>query len=163
MARQISKIQELPPYVICPPPFLRRLLTQSCAQTQIRIDSSGSYYEVDTTDSGKASAPSSRKLETAQISLNDCLACRCVSILYISAGLVTGQTDLMLVLAGASPLRNLSDGSYQDCLEVNKHCCIKSGVHRQCSDQHSLFCRESNFVGGLPQSYHLLLAFCVLL
>jgi len=44
------------------------------AQTEIRIDSSGGYYEV---------APSGgqiegQKLEQAQISLNDCLACRFV-------------------------------------------------------------------------------------
>ncbi|KAI5123922.1 hypothetical protein M0805_006340 [Coniferiporia weirii] len=43
------------------------------ASTQIHIDSSGSYYEV-SKDVSK-SGPASRKLETAQISLNDCLAC----------------------------------------------------------------------------------------
>jgi hypothetical protein len=47
-------------------------------QTEIQIDASGAYYEV-----GQAGADSSRgsgstqRLQTAEISLNDCLACRC--------------------------------------------------------------------------------------
>jgi hypothetical protein len=47
-------------------------------QTEIRIDSNGEYYEVgnDLLDA----QPSEQKLEKAQISLNDCLACRCVLI-----------------------------------------------------------------------------------
>jgi hypothetical protein len=43
-------------------------------QTEIQIDASGAYYEVGqgtTRDSG-----STQKLQTAEISLNDCLACR---------------------------------------------------------------------------------------
>ena len=48
----------------------------SC-QTEIRIDASGSYYEVSSTPS---TAPTPvRKLQQAQINLNDCLACRQVS------------------------------------------------------------------------------------
>jgi hypothetical protein len=48
-------------------------------QTEIRIDSSGSYYEVSSTPSVQDATtpkPSERKLQQAQISLNDCLACR---------------------------------------------------------------------------------------
>lgn len=44
-------------------------------QTQIRVDSSGSYFEVAARQSEQRSA--GKKLQTAQISLNDCLACRC--------------------------------------------------------------------------------------
>lgn len=40
------------------------------AQTEILIDASGSYYEV--------GSQSQKKLEQAQINLNDCLACRFV-------------------------------------------------------------------------------------
>lgn len=44
-------------------------------QTEIRIDASGAYYELgqgrDSSGSGGA-----QKLQTAEISLNDCLACR---------------------------------------------------------------------------------------
>ena len=48
-------------------------------QTEILIDSSGAYYEVSaenpTTQSSDDST-SKNKLHQAQISLNDCLACR---------------------------------------------------------------------------------------
>lgn len=43
-------------------------------QTEIRVDSAGGYYEV----SANELKPVQKKLETAQISLNDCLACRYV-------------------------------------------------------------------------------------
>ena len=57
-------------------------------QTEIRIDSSGSYYEVANSSGQSSAAPASRKLETAQISLNDCLACRCVKLSLSSTPLV---------------------------------------------------------------------------
>jgi hypothetical protein len=41
-------------------------------QTEIVIDSTGAYFEV----ASAADAQSTRKLEQAQINLNDCLACR---------------------------------------------------------------------------------------
>jgi hypothetical protein len=41
----------------------------SSSQTEIHIDGSGSYYEVST------ESTSGKKLEQAQINLNDCLAC----------------------------------------------------------------------------------------
>jgi hypothetical protein len=48
-------------------------------QTQIQIDASGTYYEVSAeTHQGATSSGSRKKLEQAQISLNDCLACRSV-------------------------------------------------------------------------------------
>ncbi|KAF8577747.1 iron hydrogenase [Ramaria rubella] len=47
------------------------------AATEIRVDSSGSYYEVAAPFAARKSAQptASRRLKTAQISLNDCLAC----------------------------------------------------------------------------------------
>ncbi len=39
-------------------------------QTEIQIDASGAYYEVGQSREG------AQKLQTAEISLNDCLACR---------------------------------------------------------------------------------------
>lgn len=45
-------------------------------QTEIRIDTSGSYYEVSA--EGPKVNGAGKKLEQAQISLNDCLACRYV-------------------------------------------------------------------------------------
>lgn len=52
-------------------------------KTEIRIDSSGSYYEVKSNGlfQNGANGTGGRKLEQAQISLNDCLACRCVHCL----------------------------------------------------------------------------------
>jgi len=43
-------------------------------QTEIRIDASGAYYELGQGSSG--SSGGTQKLQTAEISLNDCLACR---------------------------------------------------------------------------------------
>jgi hypothetical protein len=43
-------------------------------QTEIRIDASGGYYEV--AQGTVSSGTSGHKLQTAEISLNDCLACR---------------------------------------------------------------------------------------
>jgi hypothetical protein len=46
-------------------------------QTEIRIDASGAYYEVGREGTGSSEDTSStQKLQTAEISLNDCLACR---------------------------------------------------------------------------------------
>ena len=44
-------------------------------QTEIRIDASGAYYEL---GQGSGGGPSggTQKLQTAEISLTDCLACR---------------------------------------------------------------------------------------
>lgn len=44
-------------------------------QTEIQIDASGAYYEVGQ-GSGSGSSGGTQKLQTAEISLNDCLACR---------------------------------------------------------------------------------------
>jgi hypothetical protein len=52
-------------------------------QTVIQIDASGTYYEVGrSADSsgGASKGGGAQKLETAEISLNDCLACRCVCV-----------------------------------------------------------------------------------
>jgi hypothetical protein len=43
-------------------------------QTEIRIDASGAYYELGQGSGG--SSGGTQKLQTAEISLNDCLACR---------------------------------------------------------------------------------------
>lgn len=59
------------------PTILLRTYYSVIMQTEIRIDASGAYYEV-----GQGAGPSgsssnsTQKLQTAEISLNDCLACR---------------------------------------------------------------------------------------
>ena len=45
-------------------------------QTEIRIDASGAYYELGQGQEGRGSSGGTQKLQTAEISLNDCLACR---------------------------------------------------------------------------------------
>jgi hypothetical protein len=47
-------------------------------QTEIQIDASGAYYEVGqgTTSRDSNGGGSTQKLQTADISLTDCLACR---------------------------------------------------------------------------------------
>jgi hypothetical protein len=45
-------------------------------QTEIQIDASGAYYEVGRETKSNGGSGSTQKLQTAEISLNDCLACR---------------------------------------------------------------------------------------
>ena len=64
--------------------FPSRLLTlcDKSVQTEIQIDSSGSYYEISGNGlpQSKTNGTGAKKLEQAQISLNDCLACRYVPL-----------------------------------------------------------------------------------
>ncbi|KIK67410.1 hypothetical protein GYMLUDRAFT_257294 [Collybiopsis luxurians FD-317 M1] len=59
------------------------------ASNEIRIDTNGSYYEVDNSASIKGSLSSGTKLEQAQISLNDCLAC---------SGCITSAESVLITL-----------------------------------------------------------------
>lgn len=73
-------------------------------QTQIRVDSSGSYFEVAARQSEQRSA--GKKLQTAQISLNDCLACRCalespwliVIHAYSYSGCITSAESVLITM-----------------------------------------------------------------
>ncbi|KAF7967854.1 hypothetical protein HWV62_32862, partial [Athelia sp. TMB] len=62
------------------------------ASTEIRIDSTGSYYEVE--ESSKAG----KKLEQAQISLNDCLAC---------SGCITSAESVLITLQSHTEVLNV--------------------------------------------------------
>ncbi|TFK54222.1 iron hydrogenase [Heliocybe sulcata] len=64
------------------------------ASTAIRIDSSGSYYEVPTESTAISSA---KKLEPAQISLNDCLAC---------SGCITSAESILITLQSHTEVLN---------------------------------------------------------
>ncbi|KAI0256089.1 iron hydrogenase [Lactifluus subvellereus] len=60
------------------------------AATEIRIDASGTYYEVGRgTESSGGSGSSTQKLQTAEISLNDCLAC---------SGCITSAESVLITL-----------------------------------------------------------------
>ncbi|KAI0930318.1 hypothetical protein AcV5_007068 [Taiwanofungus camphoratus] len=70
-------------------------LDPGAASTQIQVDSSGSYYEVSV--NGTASTKSGKKLETAQISLNDCLAC---------SGCITSAESVLITLQSHTEVLN---------------------------------------------------------
>ncbi|EPS94412.1 hypothetical protein FOMPIDRAFT_1043947 [Fomitopsis schrenkii] len=63
------------------------------ASTEIQVDSSGSYYEV----SSDGAKQAGRKLETAQISLNDCLAC---------SGCITSAESVLITLQSHTEVLN---------------------------------------------------------
>ncbi|KDQ53481.1 hypothetical protein JAAARDRAFT_39165 [Jaapia argillacea MUCL 33604] len=65
------------------------------ASTQIHIDSSGSYYEVSTDT--KSVATTVKKLEQAQISLNDCLAC---------SGCITSAESVLITMQSHTEVLN---------------------------------------------------------
>ncbi len=70
-------------------------------KTQIQVDSAGTYYEV--AMDGKTAGPSGgtkQKLTTAEISLNDCLACRCALCLSF----VTAYSADSLIVVVSHPL-----------------------------------------------------------
>lgn len=58
--------------------FIVFRLTHPNLQTQIHVDRDGSYYEVSISSDSTGDKPNGggKRLETAQVSLNDCLACR---------------------------------------------------------------------------------------
>ncbi|SYW80735.1 related to NAR1 - similarity to human nuclear prelamin A recognition factor [Ustilago bromivora] len=71
------------------------------ASTQIAIDRDGSYYESTSASTSAATASGSKprqrtKLETAQISLNDCLAC---------SGCVTSAESVLITMQSQEELR----------------------------------------------------------
>ncbi|KAK7687088.1 hypothetical protein QCA50_009589 [Cerrena zonata] len=66
------------------------------ASTEIRVDSAGSYYEV-SADGLKTSVDVPKKLETAQISLNDCLAC---------SGCITSAESVLITLQSHTEVLN---------------------------------------------------------
>ncbi|KAJ7096306.1 iron hydrogenase [Mycena epipterygia] len=74
------------------------------ASTEIHIDSTGSYYEVPT-ENNSYSAPSgsgARKLEQAQISLNDCLAC---------SGCITSAESVLITLQSHAEVLNFLESN----------------------------------------------------
>ncbi|KAF9012328.1 iron hydrogenase [Cyathus striatus] len=75
------------------------------ASTEIRIDSTGSYFEISAGGQSSATASSStqqRKLEPAQISLNDCLAC---------SGCITSAESVLITLQSHTEVLNFLDSN----------------------------------------------------
>ncbi|GBE81084.1 Cytosolic Fe-S cluster assembly factor NAR1 [Sparassis crispa] len=72
----------------------------AAASTQIQIDSSGTYYEVSAHDSTSAG----NKLQTAEVSLNDCLACSgCITSAESVLITLQSHTEVLNFLAGNAP------------------------------------------------------------
>ncbi|KAG5635581.1 hypothetical protein H0H81_010746 [Sphagnurus paluster] len=72
---------------------------RSAAATEIQIDGSGAYYEVNQNNSSKNSATlaPAKKLEQAQINLNDCLAC---------SGCITSAESVLITLQSHTEVLN---------------------------------------------------------
>ncbi|KAJ7647321.1 iron hydrogenase [Roridomyces roridus] len=70
------------------------------ASTEIHIDSGGAYYEVSPDDPALSAPP--RKLEQAQISLNDCLAC---------SGCITSAESVLITLQSHTEVLNFLDSN----------------------------------------------------
>lgn len=90
-------------------------------QTEIRVDSSGSYYEV----AANELKPTQKKLEAAQISLNDCLACRCVPALvhtcfrsiFEYSGCITSAESVLISMQSHTEVLNFLANNPEDiCL-----------------------------------------------
>ncbi|KAI9459085.1 iron hydrogenase [Russula earlei] len=71
------------------------------AATEIRIDASGAYYEVgQSADSGEGKGSSTRKLQAAEITLNDCLACSgCITSAESVLITLQSHTEVLSILA----------------------------------------------------------------
>ncbi|KAJ8463819.1 hypothetical protein ONZ45_g17454 [Pleurotus djamor] len=74
------------------------------ASTEIQIDSSGAYYEVAANglDSTKTPDSNNRKLEQAQINLNDCLAC---------SGCITSAESVLITLQSHIEVLNVLEAN----------------------------------------------------
>ncbi|KAJ7218053.1 iron hydrogenase [Mycena pura] len=73
------------------------------ASTEIHVDSGGAYYEVPTVDDSQpSSSGAGRKLEQAQISLNDCLAC---------SGCITSAESVLITLQSHTEVLTFLDSN----------------------------------------------------
>lgn len=90
-------------------------------KTEIRIDAVGGYYEV-SSNVAVSSAGSGRKLEKAQISLNDCLACRSVPLVLFRlhglplltkscSGCITSAESVLITLQSHTEVFNFLESN----------------------------------------------------
>lgn len=82
----------------------QEIIEQGAATTEIVIDSSGSYYEVSANgaSTNASSKGTERKLQQAQISLNDCLAC---------SGCITSAESVLITLQSHTEVLNFLDSN----------------------------------------------------
>ncbi|KAH9948998.1 iron hydrogenase [Amylocystis lapponica] len=79
------------------------------ASTQIQVDSSGLYYEVSA--DGVSTNKSGQRLETAQISLNDCLAC---------SGCITSAESVLITLQSHTEVLNFLASNPEPSSKLHK-------------------------------------------
>ncbi|TBU29626.1 iron hydrogenase [Dichomitus squalens] len=72
------------------------------AATQIQVDSSGSYYEVSTNAPTAGQTAGKQKLTTAEISLNDCLAC---------SGCITSAESVLITMQSHAEVLNVLENN----------------------------------------------------
>ncbi|KAI0633266.1 iron hydrogenase [Trametes polyzona] len=74
------------------------------AATQIQVDSTGSYYEVSANgpNAGQSGQGTKQKLTTAEISLNDCLAC---------SGCITSAESVLITMQSHTEVLNFLDNN----------------------------------------------------
>ncbi|OSD01245.1 iron hydrogenase [Trametes coccinea BRFM310] len=75
------------------------------AATQIQVDSSGSYYEISANgavSSGQSGESTKQKLTTAEISLNDCLAC---------SGCITSAESVLITMQSHTEVLNFLENN----------------------------------------------------
>ncbi|KAI1796396.1 iron hydrogenase [Ganoderma leucocontextum] len=78
-------------------------LDAGAAATQIQVDSSGSYYEVSANGSAAArEGATKQKLTTAEISLNDCLAC---------SGCITSAESVLITMQSHAEVLNVLENN----------------------------------------------------
>ena len=90
-------------------------------QTEILIDSAGTYFEVAANNQTYPAHTPSKKLTQAQISLNDCLACRSVSLssLFLvlfnrsrsHSGCITSAESVLITLQSHTEVLNFLDSN----------------------------------------------------
>ncbi|KAH8119419.1 iron hydrogenase [Phellopilus nigrolimitatus] len=119
------------------------------ASTQIHIDSAGSYYEVsnDTAKSGAAS----RKLETAEISLNDCLAC---------SGCITSAESVLITMQSHEEVFDILSSNPPDIHDDHKTPVLSISPQSLASLAASISSTSSTTV-TLRQVLHRVKAFCL--
>ncbi|KAI0699233.1 iron hydrogenase [Cytidiella melzeri] len=83
---------------------------EGLASTEIRVDSAGAYYEV-STDGLKSQTGAQQKLQTADISLNDCLAC---------SGCITSAESVLISMQSHTEVLNFLANNPEDICVSHK-------------------------------------------
>ncbi|EKM54461.1 uncharacterized protein PHACADRAFT_185384 [Phanerochaete carnosa HHB-10118-sp] len=120
------------------------------ASTEIRVDSTGSYYEVSASDP-KADSGTQRKLQTAEISLNDCLAC---------SGCITSAESVLISMQSHTEVLNFLANNPEDICLSHKVPVISIAPQSLASLAASISSSSKAQPVSLQQVYRRVEAFC---